>query len=32
MVRSSMGEVDEYFLKLADAMEDWVACWKALNP
>lgn len=31
-VRAKLSKVDEYFMRLADGMEDWIACWRALNP
>ncbi|KAA8541059.1 hypothetical protein F0562_025022 [Nyssa sinensis] len=31
-VRAKLGKVDEYFLKLADAMVTWIEAWDELNP
>ena len=31
-VRTGLAHVDPYFLKLADGMEAWIACWRQLNP
>jgi hypothetical protein len=33
-VREGLGPLDPegYFLKVADGMEAWCACWKQLNP
>jgi reversibly glycosylated polypeptide/UDP-arabinopyranose mutase len=31
-VRAGLGHIDPYFLKLADAMINWIACWQVLNP
>lgn len=31
-VRAGLGHIDPYFLKLADGMINWIACWNQLNP
>ncbi|THG06757.1 hypothetical protein TEA_014097 [Camellia sinensis var. sinensis] len=31
-VKAKLGKVDEYFLKLADAMVTWIEAWDELNP
>lgn len=31
-VREGLAHVDPYFEKLAKGMEDWIACWRQLNP
>ncbi len=31
-VRKGLAHVDPYFTKLASGMEDWIACWRKLNP
>lgn len=31
-VRSGLGKIDPYFDKLANGMQDWIACWDMLNP
>lgn len=31
-VREGLAHVDPYFTKLASGMEDWIACWRKLNP
>ena len=31
-VRSGLGKIDPYFDKLANGMQDWIACWEMLNP
>lgn len=30
-VRAKLGQVDEYFVKLADGMVTWIECWRAMN-
>lgn len=31
-MREKLQKLDDYFLKLADAMEAWVDAWEHLNP
>ena len=31
-VESGLAHVDPYFVKLAEAMRAWIACWRKLNP
>lgn len=31
-VKAKLGSLDDYFLKLADAMVTWVEAWDELNP
>nr|GMD39004.1 alpha-1,4-glucan-protein synthase [UDP-forming] 2-like [Ipomoea batatas] len=31
-VKAKLGKVDEYFIKLADAMVTWIEAWDELNP
>lgn len=31
-VRRGLAHVDPYFEKLAEGMENWIACWRKLNP
>jgi hypothetical protein len=31
-VKASLGPIDPYFTKLADAMVAWIDCWQKLNP
>jgi reversibly glycosylated polypeptide/UDP-arabinopyranose mutase len=31
-VREGLGHIDDYFLKVADGMLAWCACWRQLNP
>ena len=30
-VRKGLGPIDPYFVKLADGMLAWIACWQQLN-
>mmetsp|Transcript_18886 Transcript_18886/g.56278 ORF Transcript_18886/g.56278 Transcript_18886/m.56278 type:complete len:342 (-) Transcript_18886:591-1616(-) len=30
-VRTGLGHIDPYFTKLADGMNNWIACWQQLN-
>lgn len=32
LVREKLSSVDEYFIKLADAMLTWIEAWDELNP
>ncbi len=31
-MKASLGPIDPYFVKLADAMVAWIDCWQKLNP
>ena len=32
LVRTGLAHIDPYFIKLADGMVDWIACWRQCNP
>lgn len=31
-VKAKLGEIDDYFIKLSDAMVTWIEAWDELNP